>query len=208
MYLLLDANVVAAYCLPQSSRSKNARARIANIIASVRTEASSHFLYIPNFCIAEVFSVFAKYSGGRWNTHLKNKGTIDTRVYNSLIRQFRTDIHNGAFFYQHELSRYHILGIDLVAPLDHYYQITRAKRVKKGKPHVPAGTFDHLIISMGVQLAHIHGQDNVAVVTADTRLAKILQKCGSEIPAKTVKKLKLDRAEAVTGRPFSADIFP
>jgi hypothetical protein len=95
------------------------------IFDSTRSHASSPVLYIPNFCIAEVFSVFAKHAFGKWNRHVKKKkGTIDKRVYKSLVRQFGSDIHNGAFLNQYELSRYHILGIDLVAPVDHHYQIS------------------------------------------------------------------------------------
>src|SRR5579884_3445463 len=104
----------------------------------------------------------------------------------------------------YELSRYHILGVDLVAPIDHYFQITR----KKGRRHVPAGTLDHLIISMGIQLVQIHGQDNVVLVTTDDRLARIVEKCRSGLPTATVKKLKLQRASEITGKQFSQAIFP
>ena len=204
MYLLVDANIAAGYYLPRSLWSKRARERARIVFDSVRSGGSDHFLYIPNFCIAEVFSVFAKHSFGRWNRQIKKKGTIDTRVYKSLVKQFGADIHNGSFLYQYELSRYHILGIDLVAPVDHYYQISRGT----GRSHAPAGTFDHLIISMGIQLAHVHGADNVAIVTADKRLVKILEKCRQGLRRKTIQKLKLDRAQEVTGRPFGADIFP
>jgi hypothetical protein len=170
---------------------------------SVRSGATRHFLYIPNFCIAEVFSTFMKYAFGKWNPHVKKTGKIDRRVYQSLVQQFQDDIHNGRFIYQYELSRYHILGINLVAPIDHFFQITRGK-----KRHVPMGTFDHLIVSMGIQLAHIHGAEQVTILSADDRLTRILTKCKSGIRAKTVKRLKLGIAEEVTGRPFSAALFP
>lgn len=161
-------------------------------------------MYIPNFCIAEVFGVFAKQAFGRWNPHLKKLGTIDKRVYKSLIKQFAADIHNARFFYHYELSRYHILGVDLIAPVDHYYQIRRGTK----RRHVPMGTFDQLLVAMGIHLAHIHGHANVAVVSADDRLSDILDKCREGLPAKTVKKLGLDVAEEVTGKPFSPNIFP
>jgi len=83
MYGLLDANVTAVY---YSARSmKNAKApkvveRIRNIVDTVRTKGSDHFLYIPNICIAEVFGVFAKYAFGKWNVHLKGMNTIDKRA--------------------------------------------------------------------------------------------------------------------------------
>lgn len=205
MYLLLDANVVAGYYLPRSLQSRKARERARIIIDSVRSGATNHFLYIANFCVAEVFSVFAKYAFGTWNRHVKKAGgTIDKRVYLSLRTQFAKDIHNGALFYHYELSRYHVLGIDLVAPIDHYFQISRGK----GRNHKPAGTFDHLLISMGIHLAHIHGAENVCLVSTDDRLTSILSRCRNGVSAKTIKRLKLNVAEQVTGKPFSGAIFP
>jgi hypothetical protein len=132
----------------------------------------------------------------------KKGGTIDKRAYESLVNQFQRDIHNARFIYHYELSRYHVLGINLVAPIDHYFKISR------GKDAIPMGTFDHLLISMGIHLAHIHGSDNFAILTADNRLSSVLEKCRSKIHPSTVKKLKLNIAEDVTGRPFSPDIFP
>jgi hypothetical protein len=203
MYLLLDTNVTAAYYLPRSTNSQRVRNRIENIFNSVRSGASDHFFYLPNFCVAEVFSVFMKHAFGSWNRHVSSKGTIDKRVYESLCNQFEIDIHNARFIYHYELSRYHVLGINLVAPVDHYFRIFRGKHQT-----VPMGTFDHLIISMGIHLAHIHGHQNVAVISADHRLTKILAKCKSRIPIMTIQKLKLDRATEITGRSFKPDIFP
>lgn len=203
MYILLDSNVTAGYYLPRSLNSKKARERIENIFDSVRSGEAEHFFYLANFCVAEVFSVFMKHSFGSWNAHIKKKGTIDTRAYNSLVHQFQDDIHNGKFIYHYELSRYHVLGINLVAPIDHYFKI-----VKGTKRVTPMGTFDHLIISMGIHLAHIHGSENVLILSTDDRLTNILKKCKSPIPYTTVRKLKLDKAMNITGRKFSPNIFP
>jgi len=206
MYFLLDSNVVAGYYLPKSLNSKKARKRIELILNFIREDKKDNFLYIPNFCVAEVFSVFMKYTYSAWNRHVKTKGTIDARIYNSLVNQFQSDIHNGKFFYHLELTRYHVLGINLVAPIDHYYQISR--KTDKKKRIVPMGTFDHLIISMGINLAHIHGPDNVCIISADDRLTNILDKCKSGISKQTIKKLKLQIAEEVTGKPFGPKLFP
>jgi hypothetical protein len=203
MYLLLDSNITAGYYLPRSLDSKKAQERIENIFFSIRSGKSDHFLYIPNFCIAEVFSVFMKHAFGTWNPHVKRKGTIDKRVYKSLMKQFQEDIHNGKFIYHLELNRYHILGINLVAPIDHYFKLSKSKKNVR-----PMGAFDHLIISMGMALSHIHGRDMVCIITADERLTDILAKCRSRIPCKTVLKLKLDIAKEVIGKPFSSDLFP
>jgi hypothetical protein len=203
MYLLLDSNVTAAFYLPRSTNLLKMAARIENIFNSVRSGATKHFFYLPNFCVAEVFSVFIKHAFGTWNTHVKTAGSIDKRVYQSLCTQYQEDIHNGKFIYHYELSRYHVLGVNLVAPVDHYFQISR-----KDKNVRPMRAFDHLIISMGIHLAHVHGNDKVAIVSSDKRLTNILAKCKSGIPAPTVRRLKLDRAEEITGRSFHSSIFP
>lgn len=204
MYLLLDSNVTAGYYLPRSLDSRKARQRIEILFQSIRSGKSKHFLYIPNFCIAEVFSVFMKHAFGKWNRHvIKKGGTIDKRVYEKLVTQFQADIHNGKFLYHLELNRYHILGINLVAPIDHSYKFSR------GEGNVtPCGTFDHLIISMGITLSHIHGRDNVCIVSADDRLTDLLSKCSSLHRPTTIKRLKLDLAEDVIGHPFNKDLFP
>ncbi len=203
-FVLLDTNVVAAYYLPRCMRSKKANERIKNIFDAKRSDKADIFLYLPNFCVAEVFSVFMKHSFGHWNKKHVKDGTIDTRVYNSLVNQFEKDIHNGKFIYHYELSRYHVLAINLVAPVDHYFRINRGKR----RQVTPMGTFDHLIIAMGIHLAKVHGSENVAIVSADDRLTNILKKCRSEIPAPTVKKLKLDKCEKLTGHKFEPSTFP
>ena len=204
MYIVLDTNLVVGYYLPRALNHQQARERVRTLVDSVRSGESEHFFYIPNIVIAEAFSIFAKYSFGRYNRHVvRNGGTIDTRVYQSLCRQFHTDIHNGRLFYQLELNRYHVLGIDLVAPIDHYFKIQRTQRYAQ-----PAGTFDQIIVAMGIHLGHLHGVENVLLATADTRLTQLVSKCRSNIPATTVERLKLARAEDVAGKRFSRDLFP
>lgn len=207
MYLLLDSNVTAGYYLPRSLKSINARKRIEIIFDSIRSGQTKHFLYMPNFCIAEVFSVFMKHSFGSWNKQVKK--TINTKVYKNLVKQFQNDIHNGKFIYHLELNRYHILGINLVAPIDHYYQIGKKFTKKGGKKNlVPASTFDHLIISMGINLSHIHGSNNVCIISTDDRLTDVLTKCKTNIKRNVINNLNLSKANEITGKPFGPSIFP
>jgi hypothetical protein len=217
-YILLDANVPAAYYLPRNTSSEKTKTRAEILFNSARSRKRDFFFYLPNFCVAEVFSVFMKYSFGHWNNHVKQKPLIDTRIYNSLVKQFESDIHNGTFIYHYELARYHVLAINLVAPVDHYFQISRSRPNKKATPNKentkkkpkvsPMGTFDHLIIAMGIHLTKIHGSENVAIVSADTRLTNVLAKCKTMIPLATKKKLQLDQAEKLTGIDFKPTSFP
>ena len=104
-FILLDANVTAAAnYLPRCATSTKTQSRSALLFDSVRSGVSPFFLYLPNFCVAEVFSVFMKHAFGSWNRHVK-AGTVDRRVYNSLVKQFASDIHNGRLIYHYELSR-------------------------------------------------------------------------------------------------------
>jgi hypothetical protein len=203
-YLLLDANVTAGYYLPRSLRSVRARSRIESIINAARSGHGDLFLYIPNFCIAEVFGTFMKYAFGKWNRHVTRAGgRIDRRVYERLVAQFQHDIHNGRVINQYELSRYHVLGINLVAPIDHHFQIRRA-----GGNHRPMSTLDHLLVSMGIQLAKVHGQDRVIVVSADRRLCDVIKKCRAGLRSRVIDRLKLRIAREVTGRDYSPELYP
>lgn len=92
-HLLLDANVVAAYYLPRSTGSVHVRERIKTNVDSVRSGHSSFFFYLPNFCVAEVFSVIMKYSFGSWNRHVRGR-TFDTRIYReSQLQIYRLALH-------------------------------------------------------------------------------------------------------------------
>jgi hypothetical protein len=206
-YYLIDANIASGYYLRRSAKDEKSADRIEMIIDFIRENRNDYFIYIPNFCVAETVNVFIKHSFGAWNRHVKKKGAIDTRVYQSVIKAFQEDIHNAKFLYHYELDRYHILGINLVAPIDHYYKINRTKNRKRNDP-TPSGTFDHLIISMGIQLTKIHGSGSVKILTTDYRLAKVVEKCRSNIRKTTLEKLKMKIAESVTSTDFSKDIFP
>ena len=205
-FILLDANVVVAYYLPRATNSSKTSKLSREIIESVRSKATDNFFYIPNFCVAEVFSAFYKHAYSRWNLHVKKHGPIDKRVLNTVRNQFRNDIHNASLFYHYELSRYHVITVDLISPINHYYKMGRKA---KGKKHSsPASTFDQLIISMGMHLVKIHGLDNVAIMTTDDRIEKIVNKCKTVIGSKVHKKLKLDEPSKFIGIPFTPDSFP
>ncbi len=64
------------------------------------------------------------------------------------------------------------------------------------------GTFDHLYVAMGIHLAHIHGSQNVALLTADNRVANIVHRCQGGIPANTVRKLKLRSQARRSAQPY------
>ncbi len=200
-YCIFDANVIADYYLPIDHHNRTVHCHSINIIESVRSKATNHFFYIPNFCIAEAFSAFAKHTYGEWNKQVKGK-TLDQRIYLSLCKQFQKDIHNANLFYHYELTRYHILGINLISPIDHYFKLSRKKN------SCPSGTFDQLIVSMGIHLTKIHGDGNVVVITSDNRLSKLINKCRQPISVSAATCIKIEKNERLVGIPFIPSSFP
>jgi len=209
-FCLLDANLVAGYYLPESLKSERARHRIKTIIESIRKGACPEvFLYVPNFCIAEIFSVFARYCWATWDGSVKKNlpGGLDQRKYNSICRKFHQDIHNGVVLQQVELNRYHVLATDLINPVDAHYQYHRHHPGGKRYRKQMMSAADHLIIGMGIHLAKIHSRKNFAILTADHRLANILDRAKSVKPNMAQRLGLVDKAQAL-GLEYGPDIYP
>jgi len=203
-YLLVDSCVVATYYIPESARHAKLPERARILIESIGRDSSGRrVLLIPNFCIGEVFGVFAKYRFGKWNKQVKKR--IDDIQYRLVRLRFHNDIHNGMLFQQYELSRYHILAADLISTVDHKYEYYRSRRKKNRK--IPMGTFDHLIIAMGIELVKSRGWENVLLVTADHRLAHITGKA-TRVKRASAATLGLIRIASDLGLEYGPRIYP
>jgi hypothetical protein len=100
------------------------------------------FLFVPNFCVAEVFNSLAR------KHYRQHELTPDQ--YRLCKDEFRRDIHNGLLFYHYELNRYHVLNTDYIVPLEHLFETQRPKGTKKGEEW-RLSTLDLLIIGMGIE---------------------------------------------------------
>jgi len=204
-FLLLDSCVIAAYYIPESaSRTamKKLPQRAKELVQFAKTDgAKRRRLLVPNFCIGEVYSTFAKYHYGKWNRQVKKP--VDYVAYWGARIRFKNDLHNGILFQQYELSRYHILACDLISPVDHKYEFYRGKRKQKK----PMGAFDHLFIAMGIELAKTRGRENVLLVTADRRLGDILDRA-KQIKRRSAAKLGLVRIALDLGMEYGPSIYP
>ena len=209
-FCLLDANLVAGYYLPESLKSKTAAQKIKVIVDSVRRGAAPDvFLYMPNLCIAEVFSVFSRYRFAKWDTKVKRNlpGGLDKRRYDRLRERFHDAIHNGALIQQVELNRYHVLATDLISPVDAHYEFHRHRPGGKQYTKQMMSATDHLIIGMGIYLAKVHGRENFAILTADHRLANILQRARAVNP-NTAKRIGLVSTAKALGMDYGPGIYP
>ncbi len=204
-HVLVDSCVAAAYYVPACAGYMNSLAPRAKVLIDhCRHDRDRYRLMIPNFCIAEVFSILAKYRFGKWNKHVKR--TMSEVDYWRARLGFIEDIHNGRTFQQHELSRYHILASDLIHPVDHTYEFYRSSGKKK-KRKIPMSTFDHLIIAMGIEMVKLRGRGNVLLVTADRRLGHILTRA-ARIKPKSAAKCGLLKVARDIGLEWKPEIYP
>ena len=210
-FVLLDANIVAGYYLPESLSQVGARAHIKNLIDAVRNGGATEILlYIPSICVPEVFAVFARYFFAVWDKQVKKNllKKLKKDDYESIISQFRNDLHNGKLLNQVDLNPYHILATRLISPVDanyEYYRNRKNQKVKKNKKMM--GAADHSIIGMGINLSKIHGKDKFSILTADHRLADILTRATS-VPRNTAEKLGLFEAAKKLGLEYGKNIYP
>lgn len=209
-FILLDANIVAGYYLPESLDWIRARDRITSIVDAVRKQGTPEIcIYIPEPCIAEVLTVFDRYRFATWDKRVRKRlpHRIDGSRYKKIQSQFMTDLHTGPLLQPVSLNMYHILAAKLISSVDANYEYYRYRKNSKKVQKKMMSAADHTIIGIGIYLSRIHGRDNFAILTADHRLADILTKATS-IRKGTAGKLGLDNSAKQLGMEFKPQIYP
>lgn len=195
IFFLFDASAAAHYYLPRKNEPfQGALTKIAVMRTSGRA-----FLYLPSFCVAEVFNTFAK-------EHYRYQ-TIEQKAYEDMVKAFSDHIRDRAFFCSYDLNRYHNLNLGWrsIYKLEHQTdteyerlgvdpkQVSRDDVEQKyreqfgGSPRRHyLSSLDLLILGMSIELIRNIGPA-IYLVTKDRRLAKIAQKIeikelGTETP--------------------------
>lgn len=207
-FVLLDTSTILGYYVPEAATNSDSAKRIRVLLEAVRHHRADLHLMVPNIVVAEVFCQLARNCYSSWDKQINKKyggtgKTLDTRRYKSACARFRRDIHNGALLYQEELNRYHILALDLIAPVDKYKKFYRNKNVRS------MGASDLLIGAMAMHLARVHGKDNFALISNDRRMEAIFSKAGPRLHRNTAAKLGLiTKSEELGFGPLCAEIYP
>lgn len=208
LYTLWDASVVIPCYVPEATRNSTAAARAKIILDSVRHHRTDAFCYIPNIVVAEVFAAFDREFYSSWDPQIYSKyggqgKSLHGGKYKKARREFRRDIHNGVLLYQLELNRYHILALDLIAPVDKYRKFYRTSNVRS------MGASDLLIGAMALHLAKVHGRDNIRLLTADRRMKAIFETAGPSVHPNTRRKMDLaSKAKALGFGEWSPEMYP
>jgi predicted nucleic acid-binding protein len=158
-YYLIDASAVGRY-FDEKIDPKTVKHNIA-----VNFGRGNIFYYIPQFCIAEIFNIFAK-----WHYREEpDRKRISTEKYRSNRNNFKKWIRRRKNMYAYDLHRYHNLNCDKVYKTEH-----TLPKIDKNKAHL--STFDILIIAMALDLQRIHGSDNLTILSCDERLIAVAKK--------------------------------
>lgn len=151
---LFDASAAVELYYPRNPKCEKA----VRFIVEQRKIHKLAVLYIPNFCIVEVFNTLAR-------KHFKDK-TLNAQLYEKYLKHFRDDVHWGKTLYSYELNRYHIIAADEIIPLEH--------NVASEHERDHLSTFDILIIAMACELAYIGQPEDTFLVTCDRRIQKVV----------------------------------
>lgn len=204
-YILVDAGIAAAAFAPKTTRSQKLVSRSATLLLGKSSMFDAQLL-IPNFCIGETFAVFEKYRwGAKWNKHVNPAMKLTPSEFRSARKYFHDAIHNGTRLLQVALDRYHILCLDLVAPINAAYRIKRDRGKKKYVS--PAGTYDLTLLAMGIWLQKQFGEATFMIVTGDERLA-LVSKRAKSVALSQAMKAHLSHVASTMSMAYGPDIYP
>jgi hypothetical protein len=155
---LFDASSAIELYLPRPRSEEIQRA--VRFILEQKTKYRQAVLYIPNFCVVEVFSVFAR--------KYFRDSELSRKEYEQCLERFREDIHWGKILYVYDLNRYHIVGADEIIPIEH--GLNRDYETDR------LSSFDILVIAMACEQAYIGRPEETFVVTSDFRMKKVIDR--------------------------------
>lgn len=125
-------------------------------------------LFLPSFCIAEVFNTFAK-----WR-YRGDDVKLTEDEYVKIKDIFRNHIRKGALATEYPLHIYHIYNADYVIPFEHQWDTG-----KDGNWRL--STFDILIIGMGIELVKHYGSLPVRILSCEKRIPLLCNKMRENI---------------------------
>ncbi len=153
---LFDASAAVDIYVPRNKR-------VGTAIQFIQTQkrVRKAKLFIPSFCIAEVFNTFAK---RRFRAE-RQQDVLDEASYKQHLSNFRDQIHWGRTLYTYDLNRYHIIAADKIIPVEHQLATSR------GGDYL--STFDILVIAMACELAYTREFEETFLVTCDRRMKDV-----------------------------------
>jgi len=157
-YYLIDASAFV-YAVENVNRTK--------IDFFMEKAEGTAFLYVPQFCVAEVLNTYARL--------FFRENRIAGKLYTEWRNEFLKAIRSRRTLYCYDLHRYHNLNADRIYRKEH--------RMPYQGNENSLSAFDILIIAMGMELKKIHSPNEVTILTRDIRLRTISNSSGEFVPA-------------------------
>lgn len=158
---LFDASAAVELYAPSNPRAE----RAVRYIVDQKKVYKEAALFIPNICIVEVFNALAK---KRFKTC---EDALSEEQYLKCLDRFRKDIHWGKNFYPYDVTRYHIIGADMIIAVE--------QRVPSLNSRDHLSSFDILVIAMSCELAFVGVAETTFLVTCDRRIKKVFEELKS-----------------------------
>lgn len=143
-------------------------------------------LFLPNFIIAETLFLFAQATMRNQSIPFEKRiqkyselksSFIGWVKYQPVVKSLREASQVNRFF-NYELNRHHILNLDKIMEFDNQ---TEPFIDKEGK-QLALSTIDLLLVSVGVELRRLFGDESVYILTLDKRLQTVCMKWQEHLP--------------------------
>lgn len=165
-HYLVDANVLVALYVDEGGRAS----REAVDFVALRGEGRA-FLYVPDIVIIEVLKAFARKCFVEGPS--RHSRTSAQAAYEKLREAFLEDFRGSRVLYRYELAQRHV---------DSAEALCEAAVTHRFRSGAPPSAIDLLILSMGMDLAHVHGRDDFAILTAERPLYDLCAAGGGRLP--------------------------
>lgn len=200
-HLIIDTNVLLAYVAPTSHDSTEVRRRSRDLLDSViKHDWPLLRLYTPNICFAEAQCVLDKFGLCDW--HGASNRRLKPEDYYSARGRLR-ELVESRMIEQYEHDAISFACTELASPVNAAHKI-----INDTPPNYrPMGGADCAICGLAIRLAMRIGAESVVLVTADRRMADVINACRqmSEMQAEKLGLIKVANSLAIK---WSNAIYP
>lgn len=200
-YIVLDANIILAYLLPERIyKTQKGVKSFCDILFTSRIKANWPLLRLstPSICLAEVANNLDRRKFG------SEKGfKINEIEYQEAIGKFEI-LNNNQIIDQSVHEFYHEQMAQLVMPVNHNFSLSQASGFH-GKKRM--GTSDGIICGAALQLVQRFGCNAVTLITNDARMYDVMLKC-KRLSYQEAENCELIRRASKLGLTWSNDLYP
>ena len=200
VHVVVDANILAAGFCPVTHKDDTVRQRSEILVKSICELGWPYVrLYAPSICIAEALGVIDKFRYCTWHGDLKHDPSkqLSEEDYRNVLSKLNDSVKTRKIV-QIEHEPDHVLFSNLISPVNMYFQLTDSS---------PMGATDCVIGAFAILMKTRLSCRRVILVTADTRLSSVINKCRN-LTKEEAQQLNLIETAEACGIKWSQEIYP